>query len=75
MDVKTALRSYTHLGRAPDLSRHRIGSIEVGKDADLAVWDRDPYTVPTTALKDMRAELTLVKGREVYRRSGFGGAR
>jgi hypothetical protein len=24
----------------------RIGSIEVGKAADIAVWDRDPYTVP-----------------------------
>ena len=40
----------------------RVGSIEVGKDADLAVWDRDPYTVPTAALKDMKAELTL-RGR------------
>ena len=29
----------------------RVGSIEVGKDADLAVWDRDPYTVPTAQLQ------------------------
>ena len=44
----------------------RVGSIEVGKDADLAVWDRDLYTVPTAALKDMKAELTLLAGRVVY---------
>ena len=41
----------------------RIGSIEVGKDADLAVWDRNPYTVPSAELKDMRCEMTFVRGR------------
>ena len=44
-------------------------------DYTFAVWDRDPYTVPTAALKDMRAELTLVKGRPVFRAPGFSGAR
>ena len=42
----------------------RIGSARSrsGKDADLAVWDRNPYAVPTDQLKDMRCELTLVRG-------------
>jgi cytosine/adenosine deaminase-related metal-dependent hydrolase len=40
----------------------RIGSIEVGKDADIAIGDRDPYTAPTDSLKDMRCELTLFGG-------------
>jgi predicted amidohydrolase YtcJ len=38
----------------------------VGKDADLAVWDRDMYTVPPAALKDLRCELTLFRGNVVY---------
>jgi predicted amidohydrolase YtcJ len=46
---------------------NRIGSIEVGKDADIAVWDRDLYTVPTDQLKDMKCELTLLQGRVLYR--------
>lgn len=45
----------------------RIGSIEVGKNADIAVWDRDPYTAPTDSLKDMKCELTLFRGQIVYR--------
>jgi len=44
----------------------RIGSIEVGKDADIAVWDRNMYTVAVDGLKDLKCELTLVAGRIVY---------
>ena len=46
----------------------------MGKDADLAVWDRDPYTVPAAALKDMKAELTLLAGRVVHRGAPFASA-
>jgi hypothetical protein len=52
----------------------RIGSIEVGKDADLAVWDRDLYTVPSDQLKDLRCLLTLFRGSIVYRDSSFRDA-
>ena len=44
----------------------RVGSIEVGKDADIAVWDRDMYTVPADQLRDLHCELTLVAGKVVY---------
>jgi len=33
----------------------RIGSIEVGKYADLVVWNEDMYAIPTERLKDLRA--------------------
>jgi predicted amidohydrolase YtcJ len=44
----------------------RVGSIEIGKEADLAVWDRNPYTVPSAELKDLRCQMTFVRGRLVY---------
>ena len=71
VDIKTALRSYTLWAARSMFLEDRIGSIEVGKDADLAVWDRNPYQVPTAALKDMRCELTLVRGKTVYRAESF----
>jgi predicted amidohydrolase YtcJ len=46
----------------------RIGTIEVGKEADLAVWDRNPYAIPAASLKDLSCEMTLVKGRVVYKK-------
>jgi predicted amidohydrolase YtcJ len=71
VDVRTALKSYTIWAAHTMFLDDRIGSIEVGKDADLAVWDRDLYTVPAAALKDLKAEMTLVKGRVVHRGPAF----
>jgi predicted amidohydrolase YtcJ len=66
VDIKTALRSYTAWAARQLFLENRVGSIEVGKDADIAVWDRNMYTVPTDALKDLKCELTLLRGKVVY---------
>jgi predicted amidohydrolase YtcJ len=71
VDIRTALKSYTIWAAHTIFLDDRIGSIEVGKEADLAVWDRDPYTVPTAQLKDMKSELTMVKGKVVHRGPAF----
>jgi predicted amidohydrolase YtcJ len=68
VDVKTALRSYTLWAAHQLFLDDRVGSIEIGKDADLAVWDRNPYAIPTDDLKELRCELTLLRGKIVYRR-------
>ena len=70
IDIKTALRSYTLWAAHQLFLDDRIGSIEVGKDADIAVWDRDLYNVPTDDLKDLRCEMTVFRGKVVYRGSG-----
>lgn len=44
----------------------RIGSIEVGKLADLAVLDRDYFSVPDEQIKRIRSVLTIVDGRIVH---------
>jgi predicted amidohydrolase YtcJ len=44
VDIRTALRSYTAWAAHQLFLDDRVGTIEVAKDADLAVWDRDPYT-------------------------------
>ena len=50
---------------------NKIGSIEVGKEADLAVWAQDLYTVPTAQLKDLKCLMTLFRGSVVYRDSSI----
>jgi len=66
VDIHTALRSYTIWAAHQLFLEKTVGSIEPGKDADIAVWDRDPYTIPAADLRNMKCELTLVRGRTVY---------
>lgn len=66
VDVHTALRSFTIWAARQFFLEKKIGSVEVGKYADLAVWDRNPYTVPTAQLKDMQCQLTVFAGKVVY---------
>ena len=66
VDVRTALRAVTIWAARQMFLETRIGSIEVGKYADLAVWDRNPYQVSTSDLKEMRCELTVFSGKIVF---------
>lgn len=70
VDIHTALKSYTIWAAHQLFLEQRIGSLEPGKDADIAVWDRDLYTIPSDDLKNLHCELTLLRGKIVYRASG-----
>jgi hypothetical protein len=45
----------------------KIGSLEVGKYADIAVWNVDLYTAPPEDIKNMQCQMTLLQGEVVYR--------
>ena len=69
VDVKTALRSYTNWSAYVMFMENKIGSVEVGKYADLAVWDKNMYTVKTDEIKDLVCQMTVFNGRVVFQRS------
>jgi predicted amidohydrolase YtcJ len=66
VDIHTALRSYTQWSAHQLFLDKETGTLEIGKWADLAVWDRDPYTVPTSEIKEMKCTMTLYKGKTVF---------
>jgi predicted amidohydrolase YtcJ len=66
VDVHDALRSVTIWAARQMFLEKKIGSIEVGKYADLAVWDRDFYSVPTEAIKDAKCVMTIFNGKVVF---------
>jgi predicted amidohydrolase YtcJ len=70
VDIHTALRSYTAWAARQISADKDAGSLEVGKSADIAVWDHNPYTIPAAELKDMVCDMTIFRGRIVFRRGG-----
>jgi predicted amidohydrolase YtcJ len=61
-----ALRTYTLAGTWLTREEAIKGSIEVGKLADLAVLDRDYFTVADQEIKDIQVDLTAVNGQVVW---------
>ena len=73
VDIHTALRSYTAWGARQVFLDDRIGSLEIGKDADIAVWDRDMYSIPAHDLRDLKCTMTLLHGQVVFDSNPRGG--
>jgi predicted amidohydrolase YtcJ len=69
VDIMTALKSYTVWAAHQLFLDAETGSLEPGKSADIAVWDKDLTTIPTGEIKDLKCELTLFRGVVVYRGS------
>ena len=61
--VHEALRTYTSMAAKCLFWEDSIGTVELGKHADLVVWSEDPYAVAPEKLKDLKVALTIVGGR------------
>jgi predicted amidohydrolase YtcJ len=66
VDSHTALRSYTAWSARQMFLEDKIGTLEAGKRADIAVWDRNIYTTPTNQIKNIKCLMTLLDGEVVY---------
>jgi predicted amidohydrolase YtcJ len=66
VDVHTALHAVAIWAARQMFLETKVGSVEVGKYADLAVWDRDFYAVPTTQIKDAKCLMTIFDGKIVF---------
>ena len=65
MSVEEMVRSYTIDAAYQLHMEDRIGSIEVGKRADLVVLDADLFNVPLHTIHDIGVDLTIVDGAVV----------
>jgi len=66
IDVHAALKAATRSNAYLLYMEDEIGSIEVGKYADIAVWDTDWYCATTDEIKAANCELTMLGGEVVY---------
>ena len=62
------LRSYTY-GSAYGVRREdELGTLEVGKFADIVVVDRNLFEVEPIEIMDAKVDLTVMNGRIVFER-------
>jgi predicted amidohydrolase YtcJ len=66
IDVMEAIRCYTIKGAYGSFDEDRLGSIEVGKLADMIVLSDDITTVDSEKIKDITVLKTIVDGKLVY---------
>ena len=67
IDIHTALRSYTAWAAPLLFLEDKVGTLEPGKRADIAIWDSNLYTIPSEKLKDIKCEMTIFNGKIVYK--------
>jgi predicted amidohydrolase YtcJ len=68
VDLATMLALYTINADWAMHEEREIGSIEVGKLADLIVLDRDLFALPASRIHEAKVVRTLYQGRTVYQR-------
>jgi predicted amidohydrolase YtcJ len=66
LTVEEALRCYTLESAYASFMEHTVGSLTVGKRADLAVLSEDILSVSPDRIKDIKVELTIVGGIVEY---------
>ncbi len=67
LTVEQAIRAQTIDAAWQLFSDDAVGSLEVGKYADLVVLSADPRTVPPEQIADLEVRATFLAGRQVYR--------
>jgi predicted amidohydrolase YtcJ len=64
--VEDAVRAYTHGSAYAAVSEDRVGTLEVGKLADLAVLSQDIFSADPMTVGKTRVSMTMVGGKIVY---------
>ena len=66
ISVESAIRALTYEAAWQLNSEHEVGSLEVGKLADMVIIDKDPRKADPNSIKDIKVLETWMDGRQVY---------
>jgi predicted amidohydrolase YtcJ len=66
LTVEQAIRAQTIDAAWQLFADDVVGSLEIGKYADMVVLSADPRTVPAEAIADLEVRATFLAGRQVY---------
>jgi hypothetical protein len=66
--VEEAVRAYTVGSAFAEFQEHEKGQIALGMLADMVILDHDIFSIPAEQITDTHVDITIVDGKEVYRR-------
>ena len=64
--ISQAVAAYTRGSAYASFFENRVGTLEPGKEADIAVLSQDVFTVPDHEIGKTKVVMTLVGGKTVY---------
>ena len=67
IDLATAIEAYTTNAAWAMHQEDKVGSIDVGKRADIVVLDRNLFAIPATQINEASVRFTIFDGEIVYR--------
>ena len=67
VSLEDMIKSYTINGAVSNFAEDRLGSITVGKDADMIMLDQDLFSIPETEIYKTNVIMTIFNGEIVYR--------
>ncbi len=65
ISLEEAVKAYTINAAYVMRQEKKVGSIEVGKEADLIILDKNIFEIPATQIKDTKVKATYLKGEKV----------
>ena len=68
ISLADAVKAYTLNAAYVMRQEDKVGSIEVGKEADLVVLDRNIFEISATQINKTKVDLTYLKGKIVFKR-------
>ncbi len=68
-NLEEMIASFTYNGAYANYLENELGSLEVGKRADIIVLERNLFEISPSEIAETKVLLTLVDGKEVYRES------
>jgi len=71
--LEDMIRSFTYNGAYANFLEDELGSLEVGKKADLIVMEKNLFEIPAEQIAEVEVLLTMVEGVIVHQRNDFPG--
>jgi hypothetical protein len=68
VDTYTALKAMTIWSAYQHFEEDKKGSLEVGKQADLIILDKNPLKIDSVFLKDLKVQQTISRGQIAFKR-------